>query len=158
VPTAPTIRTAARDDAETVARLMFELGYECDVDRMRRRLERLDAAPEHMVWVAIEDGEVIACAHARLGLALTDAPAVELAALIVARSARKGGIGRALVQTVEQWAASRGVYRVVVRSQTHRAEARAFYLKLGYTASKEQTVFVREPREHRPAGPTTLVD
>lgn len=136
----------------------MELGYECDGDRMRRRIERLNAASEHMVWVAIVDDEVVACAHAQLCLALTESPSVELEALVVSRTQRNTGVGRALVKAVEQWGASRGVYRVLVRTQTHRTDAREFFLRLGYAALKEQTVFVREPREHRPAGPTTLVD
>jgi len=155
---APLIRTALPDDAIAVARLMLELGYECDAARMRRRIERLLAMPDHGLWVAVDEDEIVACAHAKLELLLSSPPAVELAALVVSRDARRTGVGRALVRAVEHWSASRGIYRVIVRSQTHRTDARDFYLKLGYVASKEQTVFVREPREHRPAGPTTLVD
>jgi GNAT superfamily N-acetyltransferase len=155
---APLIRTAIPDDAIVVARLMLELGYECDATRMRRRIERLLAAPDHGIWVAVDEDEIVACAHARLELSLASGPGVELAALVVSRDSRRSGVGRELVRAVEQWSASRGIYRVIVRSQTHRTDARDFYLKLGYIETKEQSVFVREPREHRPAGPTTLVD
>lgn len=154
----PLIRSASPEDATAIARLVLELGYECDPTRMRRRVERLLAASDHSVWVAVDEDEVVACAHARLELALTGPPSVELAALIVARDARRGGVGKALVRAVEHWASTRGIYRVLVRSQTHRTDAAEFYAKLGYTLTKEQSVFVREPREHRPAGPTTLVD
>lgn len=152
------IRTALPDDADAVARLMLELGYECDPARMRRRIERLLAMADHGVWVAVDDDEVVACAHARLEVSLSSPPAVELAALVVSRDSRRSGVGRELVRAVEEWSASRGIYRVIVRSQTHRTDAREFYLKLGYVVNKEQSVFMREPREHRPAGPTTLVD
>ncbi len=137
---------------------MLELGYECDPARMRRRIERLIAAPDHGVWVALDEDEVVACAHAQIGMGLAGPPEVELAALVVTRENRRGGYGKALVRAVEHWGASRGIYRVVVRSQIHRTDARDFYLKLGYVETKQQNVYVREPREHRPAGPTTLVD
>jgi GNAT superfamily N-acetyltransferase len=152
------IRTAIPDDATVIARLLLELGYECDASRMRRRIERLLAASDHAVWVALDEDEVVACAHAQIGLGLVGPPEVELAALVVTREHRRGGYGRTLVRAVEHWAASRGIYRVIVRSQVHRTDARDFYLKLGYLETKQQSVFVREPREHRPAGPTTLVD
>jgi hypothetical protein len=63
-----------------------------------------------------------------------------------------------LVRGVESWAAQRGSYRVLVRSQTHRESAFAFYRELGYVPTKIQHVLVREPRELRPSGPTTLAD
>ena len=45
---------------------------------------------------------------------------------------RGRGVGRVLVGVVERWAADRGADRLVLTTAVHRAEAPAFYERLGF--------------------------
>jgi len=59
-------------------------------------------------------------------------PVGRLTALIVTRSERGRGVGRALVAAGERWLAARGCALVEVTSNRRRGEAHAFYRRLGY--------------------------
>jgi GNAT superfamily N-acetyltransferase len=153
------MRPATVRDVPALARLMLELGYETGAPELQRRVELLTAHSDHYLRVAVdEDDQVLGGVHASLQFELTVGAFVEIEALIVSRDSRRHGVGLELVRAVEGWAAQRGIYSVRVRSQIHRDGAAAFYRRLGYTAIKQQTVFVRETSELRPTGPVTLQD
>jgi len=57
---------------------------------------------------------------------------VQLTALVVRADMRGRGVGRTLVAAVERWAAARGADRLVLTTALHRAEAPAFYERLGF--------------------------
>jgi GNAT superfamily N-acetyltransferase len=61
-----------------------------------------------------------------------DPPNGQITALVVARRARGRGIGRLLVSEAEARFAGQGVGRIMVNSGTARADAHAFYVRLGY--------------------------
>ncbi|MFO0633389.1 MAG: GNAT family N-acetyltransferase [Nannocystaceae bacterium] len=155
----PVLRPPSRGDLPAMQRLLLELGYDVDPTQLGRRVELLAAHSDHFLRVAVDaDGEVLGAVHAFLLFDLTAGAATEIAVLVVGSRTRRGGVGRALVHAVEGWSAQRGVFRVQVRSQIHREGAHAFYRELGYVPVKQQTVLVREPKELRPRGPTTIVD
>jgi GNAT superfamily N-acetyltransferase len=56
----------------------------------------------------------------------------QITALVVARRARGRGIGRLLASEAEAWLAAVGAGRVMVNSGIARADAHAFYVRLGY--------------------------
>jgi GNAT superfamily N-acetyltransferase len=55
-----------------------------------------------------------------------------LTTLVVAREVRQRGTGRALVAAAERWAREQGCQRLSVTTGLHRADAHAFYDRLGY--------------------------
>lgn len=155
----PVLRPASHADLPTLSRLLLELGYEIADLSLGRRVDMVLAHSDHLLRLAVDaDGDVLGAVHAALHFDLTNGAFVEIEVLVVAASTRRSGVGRALVRGVELWAAQRGCYRVIVRSQIHREAAFAFYRELGYVPTKQQNVLVREPRELRPSGPTTLTD
>jgi GNAT superfamily N-acetyltransferase len=52
--------------------------------------------------------------------------------VVVAREARRAGIGRRLMEAVAAWARDRGAAEVVLTVWAGNAEAEAFYARLGY--------------------------
>ena len=62
----------------------------------------------------------------------------ELIGLVVDSAARRRGLGRALVDAAEQWARSRGLTTVKVRSNVTRELSHPFYEALGYVREKTQ--------------------
>lgn len=155
----PVLRAVKRSDLPTIGRLLLELGYDVAEPDLGRRIDTILAHSDHFLQVAVDiDREVLGVVHAALIFDLTAGAYVEITALVVSATTRRGGVGRALVRGVESWAARRGSYRVVVRSQLHREGALQFYRELGYVPVKQQNVLVREPGELRPTGPKTIDD
>jgi GNAT superfamily N-acetyltransferase len=61
--------------------------------------------------------------------------------LVVDARRRRQGIGQQLLAAVEQWAQSRGLPHVTVRSNIVRADSHPFYERQGYTRHKTQHVY-----------------
>jgi GNAT superfamily N-acetyltransferase len=139
----PAIRAAAPPDAADVARLSAQLGYPADAAAVGERLAHLGGAPEsHVVLVSV-DGEDAATGwiHVSVERTVESEPYAEIRGLVVDEGARGRGIGEALVRAGATWARERGLRRVRVRSNVVRERARAFYIRLGFTVKKTQTVF-----------------
>lgn len=136
------IRTARPDDAAGLAALSAELGYPCSTDELRTRLAAVLGRDGHTVVVACEDdGAVIGWLHVFLALRVESAPFAELGGLVVAERCRRRGAGRQLVAQARAWAIRRDVRRLRVRTRVGRADAEAFYERLGFAEAKQQRVF-----------------
>ena len=55
-----------------------------------------------------------------------------ITSLVIAETHRKQGVGRRLLEAIEQWASERGCARISVTSAEHRSTAHAFYPKCGF--------------------------
>ena len=127
------IRDAELDDAAELAVLMCELGYETKRTEMETRLKLILSNPGYKTFVATIDG----CICGMIGT-LTY-PSYEhndasgrILALVTASTARRRGIGRALIATVEKDFAQRGIRRVSLDTRLTREDAHTFYESLGY--------------------------
>jgi len=132
------VRRATTDDAPHVAVLSRVLGYPVDPRVMSERLSHLVARDADAVFVAVDGDRIVGWIHGAERELLEVGRLCEILGLVVDQSARRVGAGRALVDAVEQWAASRGVSQVAVRSNIVRLESHPFYERLGYTRVKTQ--------------------
>jgi N-acetylglutamate synthase-like GNAT family acetyltransferase len=135
------IRKARSMDAAGVAELSGTLGYPVDGETMQRRLERLAEREEHIVFVAETSGQIVGWIHGAEHEFLVAGRIGEICGLVVAEGQRTSGVGRRLVEAVEQWARGRGLDQVSVRSNVSRTESHPFYEKVGYTRLKTQHVY-----------------
>jgi GNAT superfamily N-acetyltransferase len=135
------VRKARTTDAAGVAELSGVLGYPVDRDAMQRRLERLGGCEEHVVFVAEISGEVVGWVHGVEHEFLVAGRVGEICGLVVAEGRRTSGVGRRLVDAIEQWARGRGLEQVSVRSNVARIESHPFYEKVGYARLKTQHVY-----------------
>lgn len=143
--TAFTLRRATGDDAEAVALLSAELGYPSDAVVMRSRiLAVLRSSADALFIAVVASGEIVGWLHAHTAQLIESGFRAEILGLVVARGARRAGVGRALVAEAEQWAASLGAGVVVVRSNVAREESHAFYPALGYENTKTQRVYRKQ--------------
>ncbi len=136
------IRRADERDCADLARLAGQLGYPTPEEAMRGRLERLLDSPGDAIFVAeSDDGGLIGWVHGVLSQFLESEYRLEVGGLVVDERLHRKGIGRALMERVENWALERGATHIIIRSRSTRTEAHHFYEKLGYSQSKVQVVF-----------------
>ncbi|MBA2476221.1 MAG: GNAT family N-acetyltransferase [Actinobacteria bacterium] len=130
------LRDAAVADAAAIAPLLEELGYPATSDQVEERLGRLEMTPNERLLIATGSDGVLGLASMRIEWPIEhDAPACRLTALVVASSARRRGVGGTLVRTIEQLAQRVGCSQIVLSSRRTRADAHAFYERLGYEAT-----------------------
>ena len=136
------IRRAQSSDASEMARLAAELGYPMPPEEMRRRLERLLSDARHYVVVAAIGSERLSgWTHVEHRSSLEGGERAELMGLVVDTTARRSGIGSQLVDAAENWALSKSLQELTVRSNTARELSHSFYLALGYRRIKAQHVY-----------------
>lgn len=131
------IRPANKGDAPFAAGLMAQLaefshgqvdpGVE---DRFRTMLQ----LPQYALFVAEDErGQVVGLLSASQRWTLWHAgPCAIIEELVVDEGARRGGIGRRLIQTALDWARSQGCSEVEVSTEQDNAAALAFYRRLGF--------------------------
>ena len=127
------IRDAELNDAPELAVLVCELGHQTDHTEMETRLELILLNPAYKTFVAIMDASVCGM------IGMLTYPSYEhndasgrILALVTSRTARRRGIGRALIATAEKDFAQRGIRRVSLDTRPTREDAHKFYQLLGY--------------------------
>lgn len=129
-----TVRAASDADIGAIADLLGELGYPLDEGEVVARL-RAATSNQHFVLVAVAGERVVGVVSAGVVPMLAEASMmVRITALSVTATARGQGIGRALVEAVEERARQRRAAVVEVGSgrRPERAAAHHFYPALGF--------------------------
>ena len=142
---AVTIRSFRSEDAEAV-RALFARGqldfaegtpFEQEVREYVRRSLAADLSdipanyldpPGSHFWVAERSGEILGT----VGVQKTDATEAELRRMSVAAGNRRRGIGRRLLETVEDFCRREGYSRVALSTVIHLEPAVKMYLDSGY--------------------------
>jgi predicted N-acetyltransferase YhbS len=133
IPSDVTVRKVHARDAEQIAGLLGELGYPTEARDVPARLARLESDARAVALVAERAGEVLGLLTMHRIATLHAAQAVAmLTTLVVTARVRGGGVGRQLVEAAEGEARRHGCARVVVTTALQRADAHAFYERLGY--------------------------
>lgn len=144
------VRPATAADAERLAALAIELGYPSTREEIQRRLTPLESDADHLVSVAElqagpdgEDGRVVGWVHAYVSRVIELNPRAEIGGLVVDVGFRGAGVGRLLMEHAEDWARSKGLEAVYLRSNVIRQDAHRFYQGLGYKIIKTQHAFLK---------------
>jgi GNAT superfamily N-acetyltransferase len=134
------VRTARESDLEQVAALYRELHLESygklavPRTRMRRAYRRLARDRRHRILVAERGGKVIGTLHLivvpHLGHGLRPFGVIEN--VVVAESARSGGVGQAMLAAAGEIARRAGCYKLTLTSNIRRRRAHRFYARLGW--------------------------
>ena len=140
------IRSVRKGDIARLADLCTQLGYPTTPQALAPRLETILSLPDQLILVAVGPaGVVVGWIHAFIYRVLESEPMVEIGGLVVDQVARGQGCGRSLLYAVENWAVSRGVPVVSLRSNIIRVEAHEFYRHLGYAVPKTSARLPKEP-------------
>jgi len=132
-------------DAFQTAALAAELDYPGVTPALvAERLAAVAGREDHAVWVHDDGSQLLGLIHAQHMHRIISSPYAEILHLVVSGRARRGGVGRALVEQVVDWARERRLDRVRVRSNVVRDAAHPFYLSLGFERHKTQHVYLRQ--------------
>lgn len=127
------VRDATIADAPALAPLLGELGYPAAIDALASRLRRMLGRDDQRVLVAEREGAAIGLLALHVFPVLAyDRDLAMIMALVVTESARGLGVGRALIERAEAIGKSLGASRLMVTTHVRRADAHAFYERLGF--------------------------
>ena len=117
------------------------LGYAVSEAGIRSRLERMVGSSDRLLVAEGPGGELAGWIHGFVCQLLESDYRVEIGGLIVDERWRRSGIGRRLVQAIEDWAAESGATELSVRCREERTESHKFYENLSFRHTKTQRVF-----------------
>jgi len=138
------VRRATLGDADRLADLSSQLGYPSTPEEVTSRLERIERDDGHFVGVAeFEDGRVVGWIHVCVSYLIESNPRAEIGGLVVDEARRGSGVGKLLMQHAEDWARSKRLEAVYLRSNVIRRDAHRFYERLGYKNIKTQQAFLK---------------
>jgi GNAT superfamily N-acetyltransferase len=127
------VREAEPGDLEAITDLIGQLGYPSEASAVAGRLERLTGDPKSWVFVAVDGERALGVAAVHVMPVLErDAPTARITAMVVDEAARRGGVGRALLERLEEVARAEGCGRIYVTSRYEREGAVAFYRRMGF--------------------------
>jgi GNAT superfamily N-acetyltransferase len=130
------VRAARAQDAERIAMLMAQLGYNVSAAVLYERLERRGERRE--VFVAESADGIVGWAGVSVDQTFVEGFGADLEGLVVDESVRSHGIGERLLEAAEAWARERGCTEIRVRSNVVRKRAHEFYGRHGYATVKTQ--------------------
>jgi GNAT superfamily N-acetyltransferase len=143
------LRGVSAEDAEAVAKLSGELGYETSTSEMKARLEGMLPLPDdHLVLVACLWNEVVGWMEAEVVRHLQSSPHTLITGLVVKEGVRSLGVGKRLCTEAERWSQRRGVSLLRVTSRMTRERAHRFYLREGFVQTKTSAVFEKVLSPH----------
>ena len=127
------VRDASAADAPALAPLLAELGYPVAADALASRMRRMLGRDDQRVFVAERDGATLGLLALHVFPVLAyDRDLAMIMALVVTENARGLGVGRALIERAEAVGKSLGASRLMVTTHVRRADAHAFYERLGF--------------------------
>ena len=121
------------------------LGYSFSLEETASQLVKLSQDSHHYL-LGFEDStshDLLGYVHAEVYESLYSKPGFNILALAVLPQIQGQGIGKTLLQGLEQEAKKRGYNFIRLNSADHRLGAHAFYEKVGYTCDKVQKRFIR---------------
>ncbi|KXT78810.1 GNAT family N-acetyltransferase [Streptococcus sp. DD13] len=140
------LRDLQETDVNAIGEINQEaLGYSFSPEDTASQLARLSQDPHHFL-LGFEDAgshDLLGYVHAEVYESLYSKAGFNILALAVSPQAQGQGIGKSLLQGLEEEAKERGDAFIRLNSADHRLGAHAFYEKVGYTCDKVQKRFIR---------------
>ncbi|WP_158930027.1 GNAT family N-acetyltransferase [Acidisphaera sp. S103] len=138
------IRLMTADDIDSSQGLLSQLGYPLESSELRRRYDAVARCRDHALFVAEDDGRVVALCHVYARPALDKPPEAIVQALVVDTAARSTGVGKGMMVTAETWARNFGFKSVALGSSVTRSDAHAFYEAIGYERTATSHLFRKD--------------
>ena len=121
------------------------LGYSFSFEETSSQLDKLSQDSHHYL-LGFEDStshDLLGYVHAEVYESLYSKPGFNILALAVLPQRQGKGIGKALLEGLEQETKRRGYEFIRLNSADHRLGAHVFYEKVGYTCDKMQKRYIK---------------
>ena len=127
------VREATIADAAALAPLLGELGYPATATQAQARVRRMFGRDDQKILIAEKTDGALGVLALHVFPSLTyDQDIALIMTLVITEKARGLGVGRTLVERAEEVARSLGASRLMVTTHNRRADAHAFYERLGF--------------------------
>jgi len=141
------IRTVQVKDAPQIRDLCHQvLGYNSTLEKVATQIDKFNQPDSgHFCFVYEEDqtGHILGYVEAEAYESIYSDPGLNVLGLAVFPFAQGRGIGRQLMEQVEELAKSRHYTFIRLNSASHRKEAHVFYEHIGYEGNKTQKRFLK---------------
>ena len=141
------IRTVQVNDALQIRDLCHQtLGYDSTLEKVAAQIEKFNLPDSgHICFVYEEDqtGNILGYVEAEIYESLYSDAGLNILGLAVFPSAQGRGIGRQLMERMEDFAKSHQYTFIRLNSASHRKEAHVFYEHIGYKGNKTQKRFLK---------------
>lgn len=141
------IRTVQVKDAPQIRDLCHQaLGYNSTLEKIATQIDKFNQPDSgHFCFVYEEDqtGHILGYVEAEAYESIYSDPGLNVLGLAVFPFAQGRGIGRQLMEQVEELAKNRHYTFIRLNSASHRKEAHVFYERIGYEGNKTQKRFLK---------------
>lgn len=141
------IRSVQVKDAGQIRDLCHQaLGYDSTLEKVAAQIEKFNLPDSgHFCFVYEEDqtGHILGYVEAEVYESLYSDAGLNILGLAVFPFAQGRGIGRQLMERVEELAKSKHYAFIRLNSASHRKEAHLFYERIGYEGNKTQKRFLK---------------
>ena len=141
------IRTVQVKDAGQIRDLCHQaLGYDSTLEKVAAQIEKFNLSDSgHFCFVYEEEqtGNILGYVEAEAYESVYSDSGLNVLGLAVFPSAQGRGIGRQLMERVEEFAKSSHYAFIRLNSASHRKEAHIFYEHIGYEGNKTQKRFLK---------------
>ena len=135
-------------DAKEIQRISnFELGYDVDLDIVKKQIEKLTNDNKHNIIIGFENEQtrkIIGFVHAELYESLYMDTGLNILGLAVDSNFQGQGIGKKLMGAIEDYALKNNISFIRLNSNVRRIEAHKFYESIGYICDKTQKRLIKK--------------
>ena len=122
------------------------LGYDVDVENVKKQIAKLTNDKNQHIIIGYEDEntrKIIGFVHAQVYESFYSDIGLNILGLAVNTDFQGRGIGRKLMNKLEEYAVENSISFIRLNSALKREEAHKFYEHIGYTCDKVQKRFIK---------------
>ena len=125
----------------------FELGYDVNLDIVKKQIEKLTNDNKHNIIIGFENEQtrkIIGFVHAELYESLYMDTGLNILGLAVNSNFQGQGIGKKLMSSIEDYALKNNISYIRLNSNVRRIGAHKFYESIGYVCDKTQKRLIKK--------------
>lgn len=137
------IREVIKDDIKGIYNLSLQLGYDYLKEKMDSKLNSIINDSSHKIFVAVDGDIITGYIHVELYRVLFANDLLNILGIVVNSSFRLKGVGRSLINVVEEYAKEIGCSGIRANSGISRKKAHLFYESNGFFREPDQKRFYK---------------
>ena len=125
----------------------FELGYDVNLDIVKKQIRKLTNDNKHNIIIGFENEQtrkIIGFVHAELYESLYMDTGLNILGLAVNSNFQRQWIGKKLMSAIEDYALKNNISYIRLNSNVRRIEAHKFYESIGYVCDKTQKRLIKK--------------